>query len=63
MIIDTKKNLSMIFKIIIENEKKLDNYRQILFDIEDFSPLILFYEIDRDKKNFITETDIANYLQ
>ncbi len=63
MIVDTKKDLSRIFKIIIDEEKKIDNHRVILYESEGFSPLNLFYEIDIDKKNFITDSDLHSIVK
>lgn len=63
MIVDVNKKLSTILKFILNEERKVDTYRQILFEQEEFSPLSIFLELDRDKKNFLIEMDIINALR
>ena len=61
--IDHNKKLAKILKAILENERKLDNYRQILNEQDNFSAYNLFKCIDIENKNFIEEEDLISFLR
>ena len=59
-IVDQK--LSKIFINLAKGERKAEISRQVLCDNVDFDPYQLFKLLDKENKQFITNTNILNYL-
>ena len=59
---ELEKKLSKIFINLAKGERKTEISRQVLSENADYNPYLLFKLLDIENKNFITSTNIINYL-
>ena len=59
---ETEAKLSKIFIYLANWERNTEVARQVLYENEDFNPFQLFQLLDVENKNFITLTNILNFL-
>ena len=59
---ETEAKLSKIFIYLANWERNTEVARQVLYENEDFNPFQLFQLLDIENKNFITLTNILNFL-
>ena len=59
----TKKQLSRLFKLIIENEKAIEKWKKKLSSMSRFSSKKVFDKIDNIKKTFITREDVCIFIK
>ena len=60
--VETEAKLAQIFLTLAEGEKIIDINRQILIELEDFDPSLIFTYLDSGQKNYLNSADIINYL-
>ena len=61
--VETETKLANIFLALADGEKSIDINRQILIELDDFDPYLIFTYLDSEQKNNINASDIMNYLQ
>ena len=59
---ETEAKLSKIFIYLANWERNTEVARQVLYENEDFNPFQLFQLLDIENKNFITLTNLLNFL-
>ena len=60
---DVLTKLANIFKVIGEEESKIDNIKLELFKLNKFSPSELFKILDQESKGYISLNNLANLLE
>ena len=58
-----QSKISEIFTSLAEAERDVEITRQVLTENNEYDPYQIFCFLDSDKKNYIEELDIINYLQ
>ena len=61
--VETEEKLAQIFLSLAEGEKTIDINRQILIELEDFDPFVIFNYLDSNQKNYLNSTDLLNYFK
>ena len=61
--VETEEKLAQIFLTLAEGEKTIDINRQILIELEDFDPSIIFNYLDSNQKNYLNCSDLLNYCK
>lgn len=59
---ETEDKLVNLILTIAQLEKSLENIRQVLSELPEYEPYAAFQRLDREKKKYITATDINKFL-
>lgn len=60
---ESERRLQALLRATGEGEQSLENLRQRLCSIPDFSPFSAFQRVDRDAKDYIASHDIVAFLR
>ena len=60
---EIQSKISDIFISLAEAERDVEITRQVLTENKEYNPYQIFCFLDSDKKNYVEELDIINYLQ
>ena len=60
---EIQSKISEIFISLAEAERDVEITRQVLTENKEYNPYQIFCFLDSDKKNYVEELDIINYLQ
>ncbi len=61
--IETESKIAKLFVLLYEAEKSIETARIVLADQLQFDANKIFFELDRNLKNYIDEYDIIEFLK
>ena len=59
----TELRLAILFKTIIDGEKQLEAYRQVLAEQPNFDPNFIFNHLDKTSHGFLSMSSISQFLK
>ena len=61
--VETETRVAKLFVNLFEGEKTIEYSRENLANQRDFDAYQIFQRLDRDKKNYIDEYDLVDFLK